>query len=290
MKKSCNYIIEAIDNVVFPLEKVLFENSEFKELVNNEKIFFKFNISLVKFVLALSKKVHLDPAEQFEYILDILNSSFVPHDKIREFFSYYFELYYKWTKVCIKSKDNEITGSVKDFEAIIENEFKGEFNYRLENDVMIFEPKIELKVGETKKISASEFMESGYIDDMMITHIMDLIKDFKESSSFAMNIDEEYVENFLEVLEGFISLFSYTPEFRILNEILIQLMNRIEDIDISEIEYDRALILKEFLSNTIEDLSDWANRVLVYKNVSDVHYIDMSINANILQLDLVLDL
>ena len=289
MKKSCNDIMEVIDSVVFPLEKVLFENSEFKKLVDDEKNFFKFNICLVKFVLALSKKIHIDSAEQFECVLDILNSSSVPYDKIREFFSYYFELYYKWTKVCVETKDNKTTESVKDFEAIIENEFKDKFSYRLENDIMIFEPKIELKVSEVKKMSASEFMESGYIDDLMISYIFDLVKDFKEVCSFATNVDEEYIENFLRVLDGFVSLFSYAPEFRILNELLIHLMNKIEDVEISKLSSEQTLIFKEFLSNMIEDLADWAKKVLVEQNALDIHYIDISINANILQLDLVLE-
>jgi len=138
------------------------------------------------------------------------------------------------------------------------------------------------------KIEADEFMRYSAIDDDIENDLRESIHDFEMIDTGLNEISYEYIQKVINVIKYFILSFKHDGEFANINEALIRFMDEIPEYDLESMDYEKRLLLKEFISNFIKDLIKYVRIVVFERSTYDVNYLDASINAAVLQLQLII--
>jgi len=139
------------------------------------------------------------------------------------------------------------------------------------------------------KIEAEEFMKFSAIDEDIEHDLRESIHDFEMIDTGLNEISYDYIQKVINVIKYFILAFKHDGEFANINEALIRFMDEIPEYDLEDMSYEKRLLLKEFISNFIKDLIKYVRIVIFEKSTYDINYLDASINAAVLQLQLVLE-
>jgi len=284
-----------MQGVIFTIHDQLQENDKFKEIVLDSDKNLHLNLLFAKFSLSLINVVKEEAIEIFEKILDFLNEFDIDNDEIKDLFLNYFEYFYNWLCSCDYDIDL-FESTIKNFEAIVEDSTGIKLELVDDNGMLIFKSTIENEnidrdhYVKTSKISAKEFMRDNYMDDDEFrAGIRETIKRFEDIDSFTITITDDYIRSVLDILNKLLVVFEYGHEFKELRSALEIFSNKIKEYNLELLSDKQKILLKEFISNVMEDLIDWNKKVIFEQTAVDVHYLDASINANISQFDMVLE-
>jgi len=284
-----------MQNVIFTIQDQLQENDNFKKVALDSDKNLHLNLLFTKFSLSLVDAIKEEPIEIFEKILDFLDELDIDSNEIKNLFLSYFEYLYNW--LCSCNYDIDLFEStIKSFETIVEDNTGIKLELVDENGMLIFRSTIEDEninrehFVKTDKISAKEFMQDNYMnDDEFKASIRETIKRFESIDSFTVTLTNDYIKSVLDILNKLLIVFGYGHEFKELRVALEIFSNKIKKYDVDSLSNKQKILLKEFISNVMEDLIDWNKRVIFEQTAIDIHYLDASINANISQFDMVLE-
>lgn len=257
------------------------------KLQNEEKVYLEF----IKLSLALLKVFKKDPMDYFENILDILDKEKIDKSEQANLLNSFFTLLMQWSKKHTEIDESRMENIVKNFIELVESETESNFS---EGDITVYVPELEHKNIDrnhfltAEKIDARQFMQDSFIDDDLKADILESIQHFEEINNFSLGISHDYVESVTKILNNFIAIFNYGNEFKLLSESLTNFMEKISAYDIDSLSEEQKILLKEFISNTVDDLIEWSKKVIFEQSAIDIHYLDASINANISQFDIIL--
>jgi len=266
-------------------------------------------------VETLKDKLHISTKESLELIkkLDLPKVALIPfskkidEDEVIKRFLYLEEIY----KLGLKREDvvsilDEFYSSLKKFmkkykindvklfdimcEALIKYHIDEELLkiYQKEDDFFDFDSEQDQNIEkmhytDEQKITAKDFMSESTIDDDDIREIEDLLNEYHNLSCH--ELDENYIEKFIAIIEDFISLFNYSVEFKDLAYALTSLKNLLHGVEITQ----NKELIKLLLDSVMEDLEKFYYSVFVNQNAVDIHYLDASLVANISQIEIILN-
>jgi len=139
---------------------------------------------------------------------------------------------------------------------------------------------------DTHKISSKEFINS--LDDYMLDDL-DEIKDCeKDIESSLFSFSTEPSKKALDKVVFFIEKYANAIKVFVLFNDLVKALTSVCDIfknteDLDESKYKE---IKMFLENIFYDLKKWRVSVFEDKSTTDIHYLDSSLFASCLQLEL----
>jgi len=275
-----------INDIYLLIDTINFDD-DFKRLLGelaSEEEKQKVNVLFIRLALCLCEKLNCDDIEIFKNIIELLVKG--KDKKVVLLFERFFTLL----------EDTVLQGA-KDIDQKKESLFSllsSVEEVEEEDGLLLFETPVEMVVdrehfGSTRsQISASEFMQNNIIDEELVLDIRDLLKKANFIDDFDKEMSEEFKEGSIEVFFGFIKVFNQSGEFVSLKNPLSRLAEELEKLDLETKSHEDKMIYKEFIVATMLDLKEWANNVLFEQTAVDIHYLDESLNANILQIEMLI--
>lgn len=141
---------------------------------------------------------------------------------------------------------------------------------------------------DDEKMSAVEFMQEYGIDDDVILDMQTYLKEYDNMILFHFDLDEEYLDKVLEILQKFIYLLEVSVEFKDLAEGLIKLEELLSQVDLDNLSDDYKKLLKAMIEAVFNDIEKWVDEVIINQTAQDIHYLDASLLANITQIEMIL--
>ncbi len=140
-----------------------------------------------------------------------------------------------------------------------------------------------------QKISAKEFMAKEQIEREIIDDLLDAIEIFDDIlSEFSdSEITQEFLNEIVKLLSRFI-VFEYITEFRDIGYSLETLRAKLYNFNTDYLNSEEKELLKNFIISIFEDIKKWIDEILIEQTAQDIHYLDASLLANILQIDILL--
>ena len=284
-----------LHGVIFTVQDQLQKNDKFNSIVLNDDKSLELNLLFTKFSLSLIGVIKKESIDIFEKILDLLNEFNIDNHEIKDLFFSYFEYFYSWLCNCCDCDIDRLESTIKDFETMVKNNTGIDLDLTNDKGILVFKSDLEDDKNidrdhfvNAKKISAKEFMDDSFVDDDLKADIYEAIQQFENVDNFTVAVSKEYIESTTSVLKDFIMIFDYGNEFKSLKESLEVFSDKIGNYDIDSLSDKQKILLKEFISNVMEDLINWNKKVIFEQTAVDIHYLDASINANISQFDMIL--
>ena len=289
MKLNKEVLKELIENVIYPveehLEKKLQQNgySEERAIKCLKKIGF-LKIALIPF----HANTAVDDIKQNLSNIERLHDFPLDSGYIKELLCYFFDL----LRVFMKTRGlGEIDRHEKFFEIFsylrsgndiedqpIEDDEFFDFSEDQDNDIN------SMHYEDHEKISASEYMESSYIDFDLLEDILDLLDHYEEVRFKYNTFCDEFKDEVNEILRRFIALFELSGEFRDMSKAIGNLVDILNSLKNEEIEDSNKEILKLFLDTIMDDLAKWHQEVIQLRSANDIHYLDASLLSSVEQI------
>jgi len=282
MKKILEYLI---DDVYTYIEKEIEENSEcYENLSIDEKESIKVGIYFTKLAFfTISKQRSPRTLLQIERIFEQCGIAKECQVRLIDLF---FNKLRKALKKYNSLKKMDINDEILFYRGILLKESEQFLVFEEADDDDIIDRDHFLR---DDKIEAEDFMKFSTIDEDVENDLKESIQDFELIDTGLQEISYEYIQKVINVIKYFILSFKHDGEFANINEALIRFMDEIPEYDLEDMSYEKRLLLKEFISNFIKDLIKYVRVVVFEKSTYDINYLDASINAAVLQLQLVLE-
>ena len=284
MKEILDSIIE---NICIPLYKQIQTRDEFKDIAKDENSMLKFETLFTS--LAYSIVMQKNNPSVISKIDAIFKKNRVDEKNIIKLIDIFSLLLIRWANNHIETKidfkeyldklKKHFTSTKEEQEELLIFENADDDEKLIDRDHFLKEDKVE----------AESFMKYSTIDEEIEQDLRESIEDFEMIDSSTKDISYEYIQKVLNIIKYFILAFKHDGEFQKINEALIRFMDEIPEYDLDELSEDERMILKEFISNFIKDMIKYIKIVIFEKSTYDINYLDASINAAVLQLELILN-
>ena len=139
-----------------------------------------------------------------------------------------------------------------------------------------------------EKISAVEFMQEYGIDEDVILDMQTYLREYDNMILFHLDLDEEYLNKVLKILQKFIYLLEISVEFKDLAKGLEKLEELLLQVDLDNLSDDYKKLLKAMIEAIFSDIEKWVDEVIINQTAQDIHYLDASLLANITQIEMIL--
>ena len=245
-------------------------------------------ISLDDFLIRLSvlpfyKEEHLDAKkEELKFFIKKLDKEAV--SKFDEFNKKYLEWLKKYYPKFV-DRYHLVEDFQKENSELENNEEDDFFDFESEE---IDESINHMHYNDDEKMSAVEFMQEYGIDDDVILDMQTYLKEYDNMILFHFDLDEEYLDKVLEILQKFIYLLEVSVEFKDLAEGLIKLEELLSQVDLDNLSDDYKKLLKAMIEAVFNDIEKWVDEVIINQTAQDIHYLDASLLANITQIEMIL--
>jgi len=283
MKEILDSIIE---NICIPLYREIQNRDEFKNIAKDENSMLKIETLFAS--LAYSIIIHKNNPSVISKIDAIFKKNKMDEKNIIKLIDIFSLLLIHWANNHIEKEVN-----FKEYLDILKKYFIS--TKEDQKELLIFEEADDDELIDRDhflredKIEAEGFMRYSAIDEDLERDLRESIEDFEMIDSSTKDISYEYIQKVINVIKYFILAFKHDGEFQKINEALIRFMDEIPEYDIDDLSEDERILLREFISNFIKDMIKYIKIVIFEKSTYDINYLDASINAAVLQLELVLN-
>jgi len=141
---------------------------------------------------------------------------------------------------------------------------------------------------DDEKINAAEFMQKYGIDEDVVLDIQTYLNEYNDIILFHLNLDEEYLNKVIKILQKFIYLLKISVEFKDLAKGLEKLEELLLQVDLDNLSDDYKKLLKTMIESVFNDIKKWVDEILINQTAQDIHYLDASLLANITQIEMIL--
>jgi len=296
MKFSKDELSSLLDSVIAVVNEKIRANKKFSSIVSDDKKRYMLKLYFTKFSLSLIGVIKSEPIDIFEKIIDFLSSYSLNEEDIKWLFYKYFEFLYNWIYEHDEKLAEKTEERIKNFESLVEENIGIKLELIDEDSGVIVFRSDDIKginrehFVDNKKISAKEYMEDNFMNDSEVkADILETIQRFEDIDNFTISISKDYIDGIIGVLAEFMVIFEHGNEFSDIRESLRIFSDQIYNYDIDKLTDKQKILLKEFISNVMEDIVEWNRKVIIEQSAVDIHYLDASIRANLTQFEIVLD-
>ena len=289
MKFKKELLKDLVENVIYPVEELLIKELQRNGYSEERAIEYLKKIGFLKIALIpILENVDIDDIKQNLSNIERLHDFPLDIGYIKELLGYFFDLLREFMKakglgeIDKHEKFCEIFSYLKSGNDIedqpIEDDEFFDFSEDQDNDIN------SMHYEDHEKISASEYMESSYIDFDLLEDILDLLNHYEEVRYKYDTFCDEFKDEVNEILRRFIALFELSGEFRDMSKAIHHLIDILNSLKTEEIEDTNKTILKLFLDTIMDDLAKWHQEVVQLRSANDIHYLDASLLSSVEQI------
>lgn len=248
-----------IDDVLLPTEKYIRNNLKKNNPLEYLKKYGIFQLAVAPF----TKKISIDELQK--------NVKYDEYNK--KIYDYFF------------SKLNDFLNKLENETINVNNnEFDDFLDFSDEQDETINDFHYE----EYEKIDAKEYMSKCDLDEEVLNEIVDAIDRYSYIKNGFETLEEGYIDEIKAIIAPFIDLFELSLEFHKVAIIFYQLITILEELVLEKLSEEKKKFLKIYLNAIIEDLVNFYYEIIRDKSAKDIHYMDASFLANVLQIETIL--
>ena len=147
----------------------------------------------------------------------------------------------------------------------------------------------KMHFNEAKKISAKEYMSVNSLDLGIINDIEESEEDFENLRIEHSSIDEIYLNKLIKIVENYLKIFIELYDFKEIGYSLKKFKEKLNGLNLDNIKIDNLVLLKSLFESVVDDLNSFKKAVLVDQDAIDIHYLDASLLANLVQIEISID-
>lgn len=134
-------------------------------------------------------------------------------------------------------------------------------------------------------VSALEFLETVDTDAIIMDDFVDLEYELEALLSRTDDIDSQLISNLSLFLSRYASFIDSFKSFRTMSNALNSLVYALQQLK-GGLGHDETLVT--LFNSLIDDLRKWRESIFVYKNATDIHFLDQTFLSNAKQIEMLL--